>query len=205
MPIDKLMSQANSNPALTGLLGGAAGGALISAFTNKKTAGRLLKAGGLVAAGGLAWKAYQSYKSDAPTNEAAPPAALSRQEFVQAIEDDGTNVIMIRAMIAAAHADGHLSEAEREKIWKAALDNGASSADLARLADEIANPLGVEQLAAAVATMEERIDLYTVSLLIIDDTCPAGVAWLDALAQALALPKPLATALQQQTSESALA
>jgi uncharacterized membrane protein YebE (DUF533 family) len=58
----KLLS---NNSPLTGLLGGAAGGALITAFANKKSARKLLKAGGLVALGGVAWHAYRSYKDGA--------------------------------------------------------------------------------------------------------------------------------------------
>ncbi|MFT7221156.1 MAG: uncharacterized membrane protein YebE (DUF533 family) [Candidatus Azotimanducaceae bacterium] len=204
MPIEQMIKGISGSSALTGLLGGAAGGALVSAFTNKKTAGNLLKAGGLVAAGGLAWKAYQTYRSDTPTQSEQPPV-IARQEFVEAIESTESHQIIIKAMIAAAHADGHLTDQEKEKIWKSAIDAGATSSDLALLAEEIAQPWSIADLAANTKTMESRIDVYAVSQLVIDDSCVPGQTYLAQLSEALALPKPLVDALRNQTSEIALA
>ena len=69
MPIDKLVKGISGNTAVTGALSGAAGGALVSALTGNKSAKKLLKAGGLVAVGGLAWQAYQSYQSSPPPGD----------------------------------------------------------------------------------------------------------------------------------------
>ena len=63
MAINELLSGMKGNGALNGALGGVAGGALVSAFTNKKSARTLLKTGGLLAVGGVAWQAYSSYRN----------------------------------------------------------------------------------------------------------------------------------------------
>lgn len=54
MPINSLLKSDQAKNALTGFLGVATGGALVSAFTNNKSAKKLLKTGGLMALGGVA-------------------------------------------------------------------------------------------------------------------------------------------------------
>ncbi|MFT4821426.1 MAG: uncharacterized membrane protein YebE (DUF533 family), partial [Candidatus Azotimanducaceae bacterium] len=85
MPFEALLNSAQGKTALTGALSGAAGGALVSALTGNKSAKKLLKAGGLIAVGGIAMKAWQVYSgrdadpsiahAAAPTAAAAPAAA----------------------------------------------------------------------------------------------------------------------------------
>ena len=198
MPIDKLLKNPNASTALTGALTGAAGGALVSAFTNKKSAKKLLKGAGLVAVGGMAWQAYQSYRN----NNAAPKeaAAITQQEFdaVVAPQESSTAPLILQAMIAAAHADAHLTAEEQQRIWQQALDQGLPADQLDTLQQQMQTPPSMQQLIAACPDMATKIEVYTASLLALDEHCAAGSAYLQTLADALALPAPLVDTLHQQ-------
>ena len=73
MDLNKIVSSLASSGVLGGLAGGAVSGALMSNKKARKTAGTLLKVGGIAALGGLAWKAYQGYQS---SQTQAGPAAI---------------------------------------------------------------------------------------------------------------------------------
>ncbi len=202
MPLDKLLGGFDKNAALSGALGGAAGGALVSAFTNKKSAKKLLKAGGLVAVGGLAWQAYQSYRNR--QTEQVPE--LSRQRFENAADSqagDNAAGLILAAMIAAAHADEHLSEAERKQIWQQAMQLGLSAADLAELDTQMRQPLTAAEVAAAAPDMETGIELYAASVMVIEGNCESGNQYLQQLGQALQLPPGLTAALTEQSRQGA--
>ncbi|MCR9262103.1 MAG: tellurite resistance TerB family protein [Pseudomonadaceae bacterium] len=217
MPLDKLLGSVTNSPAITGALSGAAGGALVTAFTNKKSAKKLLKAGGLVAVGGLAYKAYQSYKSSQQSNPAGAAAhaleaqtlpELTRQDFADVVDAKhgaSTTGIIIQAMIAAAHADGHLSEDEQRRIWQQAVELSLPSSELAALSEQLSNPLDPAQLAALAPNMQTRIEIYTASEIVIDEHCEAGKSYLANLASQLQLPAQLVEALHLQSSQSPVA
>lgn len=241
MPIDKLLSGISSNPALSGALGGAASGALVTAMLDKKSAKTLVKAGGLVAVGGLAWSAYQSYKNGQSTAEpaatpvaapsahvdmppevaltqaaaqTAPVTSISHQEPVAqelpALQapsepDDITGALILQAMIGAAHADGQLDDHERERIWEHALAAELSNDELGALSHEIEHPTAPEQLAAQVQNMEQKIQIYAASKLVIGNGCPAGEQYLEGLIASLSLPKGLVMALNKQATVSSVA
>lgn len=203
MPIDKLLKNPNASSALTGALSGAAGGALVSAFTNKKSAKKLLKGAGLVAVGGMAWQAYKTYRN----NNTAPQeaAAITQQDFeaVVAPQANSTAPLILQAMIAAAHADAHLTAEEQQRIWQQALDQGVPADQLDTLQQQMQTPPSLDQLVAACPDMATRIEVYTASLLALDEHCPAGQGYLGALAAGLALPSPLINTLHQQCGRNA--
>lgn len=221
MPIDKMLNGLGNSGALTGALSGAAGGALVSAFTNKKSAKKLLKTGGLLAVGGLAWGAYQSYRRNqtaAPVSaaEALGPepasaidaVALEKPQFDAVVDHSSNNpgpLLVLRAMVAAAHADGHLTADEQQKIWQHALTLDLPSATLADLEKELKQPASIEALAETAPNLETKIELYTASLVVIDDTCEQGQIYLQSLAAKLQIPAPLVDALHLHASQSQIA
>ena len=212
MPIDKFLKSAGANAAFSGALGGVAGGALLSAFANKKSARKLLKTGGLVALGGAAWHAYQTYAKrngdavaaagDPGMDAADRQAALVRDEMsLQRSGEEQAARLILQAMIAAGHADGHLSELERTRIWRRAMQAHLSPAALTDLQHMLEAPVNVEQLAAQAGDLHGRIEVYTASLLAIDADCPAGAGHLAALAAALQLPGELVSALHERVQQ----
>ena len=208
MALNQLLSNMKGNSALNGALGGVAGGALVSAFTNKKSARTLLKTGGLMAMGGLAWQAYTSYRSTQHQRGAMTPADIPLQHFEAALDPQHEKPalgMVLQAMIAAAHADGHLSEKEQAQIWHRAMDVGATGAELAALTETMAYPPSLDDLVAGAGSLETRIEMYVASCLVIDDQCDQGQLYLRQFARRLQLPQPLVEALRDRATNESVA
>lgn len=208
---NKIMSSLAQSGVASGFAGGLAGGALSSALTTKKgrkTAGKLLKIGGVAAVGGLAWKAYQNYQQE--QGAAAAPstqqnyAQLSRGQFDLVEEGDkpsaSTNLLLIRAMIAAAMADGHLDATEQSRIFEQADQLGLHDAEKAVLFDELRNPRTAEVIAGDARDPALATEVYTASILAIDETSKQGRAYLWELAMRLNLPNSLVAEIHNQVS-----
>lgn len=197
MPIEKAMK----NPAITGALSGLVGGTLASALTNKKTARNLLKTGGLLAVGGVAWKAYDSYRKS--NSGAVESQSHPEEAFVETAEEYST--LIIDAMIAAAHADGRLTEAEKEGIWQEVLATNLPGHVLDQVSMRIEHPLSTAELALQANTTELKIEVYTATILMLDSDCIASNDYLDDLAALLGLPNALRQALDRSVADKAVA
>ncbi len=209
MPIDKMMKEINKNPALTGALGGAAGGVLVGALAKNKTARKVLKSGGLMAVGALGWQALQSFRGGNPESAAADQqlGQLAEKDFdlVEAETGNESVQLVIQTMIAAAYADGHFDDSEKQRIWKYALDQELGAEALASLANEINHPKSVYELAAQATCMEQKIEVYAAASMLMEAEDEAGKRFLSELEGALSLPEGLASALQAQTRQAAAA
>lgn len=98
---------------------------------------------------------------------------------------------LVRAMIAAARADGHIDEAERANIMDKvhAVDLGNEAEAFIR--NELANPVDLDDLVAAARTEEQKVELYAATRLTIDPDTRAERGYLDLLAGRLGLPDAL--------------
>jgi uncharacterized membrane protein YebE (DUF533 family) len=106
-------------------------------------------------------------------------------------------LVLIRAMIGAAKADGHIDDAERALIFdkiKAADISGEAAAFIER---ELSQPTDLDALIAAAVTEEQRVELYTASRLTIDPDSRSERGYLDLLAGRLGLPDERAGCLSQ--------
>ena len=208
MALNQLLSGMKGSSALNGALGGVAGGALVSAFTNKKSARTLLKTGGLLAVGGIAWQAYSHYRHSQQQRGAMTPPEIPRQQFDAVLNPDSERSalgLVLQAMIAAAHADQHLSDKEQTQIWQRAMDLGANGAELAALTQTMADPPTLDDLVVSADTLETRIEIYTASCMVVDDQCQQGQTYLRRLARRLQLPPPLTEVLHSQASTEPVA
>lgn len=189
-----------------GLVGGAAAGGIIALLLgNKKArkfAGKAAGYGGAAVIGGLAYQALQNWRqtpSDGghPVQAAMPemrPSPVTRQPAM----DDSFEVKVITAMIAAAKADGHIDGQEQERIF-AAVDQMALSSELKALVfDLLRKPVSAEDVSRGVESLEQKAELYMASCLAIDEDHPRERAYLDQLADALALPESLASQIGAQ-------
>lgn len=225
MDLNKIMGALGSSGVAGGLAGGVAGGALTSALMSKKGkkhAKNLLAAGGLAAVGGLAWKAYKNYQNNqsAGTTEQAPSAQtlghgesspapatwpqLEEQDFdiSDACTEGSTGLLLIRAMITAAMADGHMDGEERSAILSKMDSLGLDADEKALVVDELLHPKSVDDIVRAVVSQESAIEVYAASVLAIDERRPEAAAYLDNLAQRLSLPPLLIEALHSRVDQA---
>ena len=193
--IDQLMSSGVAG----GLAGGVAGGALANALSGKKgkkLAGSALKLGGLALVGGVAYKAWQSYRHQAgtatDTGITAPPEGSA---FLPARNDstetNALSLLIARSMIAAAKADGQIDTEESQAILNQINSLDMVAEDKAFLFEEYGRPLDIKALTAAVDTPEHAAELYAASVLMIDLPSPAERIYLDTLARELGLEAAL--------------
>jgi uncharacterized membrane protein YebE (DUF533 family) len=104
-------------------------------------------------------------------NVAQELAALGMPESsafhpVSQTEDDA--LLYLRAMVAAASADGHVDAAERARIAQGMRQAGIDDDATRWLESELAEPADVEELAAGVNTPEKAAQVYTAARLAID-------------------------------------
>ena len=192
MSLNALMKSDQVKSSLSGFLGGAAGGALVSAFTKKKSAKKLLKAGGLVTLGGVVWSAYQSYQSR--SNSSPSHTQIVKQDIAAATAERApcvSDMALFRAMAAAAFADGHIDQAESDKIWQSAVEHGLEGEALNRFAMMLKHPRSMAEVLADANDTESKLEVYAASALVIDDACASGKRYMEKLKLALDLPAPL--------------
>jgi uncharacterized membrane protein YebE (DUF533 family) len=190
---------------------GAAGGllGLLVGGKKKKKGGGLsgvLSHGGAAMLGALASQAYQSWqKGQAPAQTPAPsPQQITHvpAPFLPAAAPaaDGApfELALVRAMIAAAKADGHVDAEEQRRIFEKVGAFGLDAESKAFVFDALAAPLGVSDIAALATTPEQAAELYLASRLAMEPDGPAELAYLDALAHRLKLPAELVLHLNHQ-------
>lgn len=236
MDLSKLVGGLSKSGALSGFMGGVAGGGLTSMVASKK--GRkvgksALKVGALAAVGGLAWKAYQQYSANksAPgmqsyetippqgqavqnqgnvygsQNQSAQfdfrPAALPQQAFEEVVEENNEQgqMILMRAMIAAAYADGHIDDAERQRIFAQVESMDLSVQEKAMLFDELRKPLSLPELVQQVPNAQTGIEVYAASASAIDVSATESEAYLQSLAQQLCIPQELVQSIHEQLAQ----
>jgi uncharacterized membrane protein YebE (DUF533 family) len=227
--VDKLLGQIlNSGQGKTlagGLLVGGLAGAL-SGKTGKKVAKTALKLGGAAAVAGLAYAAYQRYRAGQPQSTvsgaprpAAPPRTVDQR--LAEIEDtidvpppgsaylpppadtaatEALSLKLIRAMIAAAKADGRVDAAESAKIFGQIDALGLDPDEKAFLLTEIAKPLSARDIAASAACPEQAAELYAVSVMAVNPHGPAERGYLAELARLMNLEPGLAQAIHDRAT-----
>jgi uncharacterized membrane protein YebE (DUF533 family) len=192
----KATQMAKDNP----LAAGALAAILLGTGTGREVAGSALKLGGLAAVAGLAYKAYQNYQSGKAPAEAAqtaegellPPPDDSSFHPEKAPQGEHEFAMMlVRAMIAAARADGHIDDEERARITEKLSLSGMNSDTQEFLANELNAPVDIDALVAAAVTDAQKVELYTASRLTIEPKTRAERGYLDLLAGRLKLPDSL--------------
>jgi uncharacterized membrane protein YebE (DUF533 family) len=98
---------------------------------------------------------------------------------------------LLRAMIAAAKADGHVDATEQANIFGEMDKLNLSADDKAFVVDELRRPLDVDAVAKCARTQEEAAEIYAASLLAVDVDNPAERGYLGMLAARLNLDDEL--------------
>ena len=191
---------------LGGLLTGAGGGAMVASVLGmllgrKGGSGQALTYGGLAALGSLAYKAYTNWQANQAAAPQAEPQTFDRLTSPQQIEEH--TQAMLKAMIAAAKADGQIDDRENQLISSELKKQGGDPAIRQWLEQELQSPLDPASVAAYASTPEMAAEMYLVSVLVVDDENPQERDYLDALARHLKLDPDLLVRLNAQIPQPA--
>lgn len=203
--LEKLKGLVRENPmAATGAAGGL-GGLVLGTKTGRAVAGSAMRIGALALIGGLAYKAFQNYQAGKPLINGFEEAHVAPQGsgFEPAAVTNETAALYIKAMIAAAAADGRIDNAEQAKIIGGLKQAGVDAEAEEFLANELNNPASVTDLAGAVTTPEEAVQLYTAARLAVEPDTRGEQQFLGALAGALGIDAKLAAHIDATTRSAA--
>ncbi|MDX9701077.1 MAG: tellurite resistance TerB family protein [Rhodocyclaceae bacterium] len=152
--------------------------------------------------GALALKALQGGLS----GNAGAVAGLQgiQQDQIQALADPRNEALMLRAMISAAKADGHVDDREMERIVGKIGTDGITAEERQFVLDELRRPLDLAALVADVPNPVVAAEVYVASLLAIDLDTPAEAAYLQQLAALLRLDAGTVTRLHELTGAPAI-
>lgn len=203
---DKLMGSGVGG----GLIGGVIGG-MLTGKGGRKLAGNVVKLGGVAAIGAIAYSAWNRHRQQqsggaVPTLHTEPVLPPADSGFLPPQGDTlagaAIGLAVIRAMIAAAKADGHINDAERERIFSQISQFGLGAEEKAFMFDEITKPLNIDAIVALGISPEISIEIYTASLLAIKVDTPAEKAYLQMLAARMGLDSSLVNEIHATVAAS---
>ncbi|MHA6691219.1 tellurite resistance TerB family protein [Devosia sp. A449] len=206
--IDQIVKALQNDPnakrtAMTGAAGLAAG-MLLSGGGLGKLAGNAAKLGAVAAVGGLAYSAWQNYQR---TQQGAPATDHGQDAFIPAAGDargqEELGKTLVRAMIAAAKADGRIDADEKEAIFGKLETMSLSPEEKAWVFDELSTPLDINAVVARADTPEHATEIYAASLVAITADTASERAYLDALASKLKLAPALVAEIHKAAGEKA--
>lgn len=214
--MNKLLNQLLGSGAAGGFAGGLAGGLASSMLTTKK--GRKLgkkaaKMGGIAAVGAMAYAAFQKYNSpkSQPQEVAGQQPAADLQPapqgsaFLPAQNDTASHhkleFTLVRAMIAAARADGVLDAQESQIIFRRIEGMELAPDERSLLIDEMGKPVDIDAIVRSAATPELAAEIYLASVMAIEVDTVAEESYLGMLAARLKLPQELVHELHTQVEE----
>jgi uncharacterized membrane protein YebE (DUF533 family) len=200
---------AQGNPLGT-LLTGAGGGALAAGTIGllmgskkaRKIGGKAVKYGGLAALGVVAYKAFSTWQQQSAS---APPSQPPRTvDRIPAPEAEFHGQAVLRALIAAAKADGHIDDRERQLIDESIAQLTDDRNVRMWIDQELRKPLDPSDIAASATTPEIAAEMYLASLLMVDEENFMERAYLDELARNLKFDPSFKLELERQARQAQL-
>jgi uncharacterized membrane protein YebE (DUF533 family) len=159
------------------------------------------RGGAMAILGSLALAALQNARAG---GQAAPGAQLAastapRPEDVAAVTSGEAEWLALRAMIAAAKADGQIDGDEMDRILGRLDADDVTEAERQSVLDEILKPLDPSDLAKDVRNPAQAAEVYAASLLAIDNDSETEREYLRNLATALRLDPGVVSFLHRTT------
>ncbi|MBN8430911.1 DUF533 domain-containing protein [Microbulbifer salipaludis] len=105
--------------------------------------------------------------------------------------------VMLKAMVAAAQADGTIDEAEQQNILQA-LDGQLDASDLEAFRHYLTQPVSMDDVVSAASDPATAFNLYLVSAMSINPDNPREKQYLDTLAEKLGVSEQAVEAIEQQ-------
>ncbi len=144
-----------------GAVGGGLIGMLMGSRKSRKVAKKMgigaLKVGGAAGLGALAYKVYNDWQSKQGVE-------TIHETFDQ--DDDRHSILILKAMIAAAKADGHVDNAEMGRIEEALDDMGADQHVRQLVRQEMNKPLDPAEIARLASSPQQASEIYLASLIV---------------------------------------
>lgn len=198
--IAKLKELIANNQLGAGAALGGLGGLILGTQTGRGLAVGAAKVGALALIGGLAYKAYQNYQAGKPliTGPHAAEAAPQGTGYEPQALTNQSATLYIRAMIAAANADGRIDSSERERIFGALKQGGLEAEAEAFIQHELGQPASIDELAEGISSQEEAVQVYTAARIAIDPDTSGESAFLAALASRLGIDRQLASMIDHE-------
>lgn len=202
---DSSTPPSSSAGGVSGMLGGdfgkgaLAGGALGLLLGKNRTTRKLATYGGLAAVGVMAYKAYGDYQKQQGAGSNVEPQTVDRLPPPQV---ELHSQAILKALVAAAKADGHIDARERQVI-EGEFSRLDSDPGLQQwLHTELERPLDPAEVARAATTPEMASEMYLASLMAADEQSFMERAYLDELARQLKLDDALKVRLEQQLKQA---
>ncbi|MGI3129195.1 tellurite resistance TerB family protein [Halopseudomonas pachastrellae] len=191
---------------LGSLLSGAGGGALAAGAVGlllgnkkaRKMGGKAVKYGGMAALGMVAFKAWQQWQQN---NANAPQGQPQTVDRLPASQQEPHSHAILRALIGAAKADGHIDDRERELIDAEVAKLTNDPQTLQWFDAELRKPLDPAEVASAAQTPEMAAEMYLASLLVVDEQSFMEKAYLQELSSQLKLDPQLMAELDKQVQQ----
>ncbi|UXJ54116.1 tellurite resistance TerB family protein [Pseudomonas citronellolis] len=192
---------------LGSLLSGAGGGALAAGALGlllgskkaRKMGGKVVTYGGLAALGVIAYKAYGNWQRQQASAPRGEPQTVDR---LPPVEAEAHSHAILRALVAAAKADGHIDARERQLIDGEIAKLTGDLELQGWLERELAKPLDPREVAGAAQSEEMAAEMYLASLLMVDEENYMERAYLDELARQLSLDPGLKAELEAQAQKA---
>ena len=178
---------------LLGGLGGMLGGTQAGGSTRARTGGTNYAA--LASLGMMAYQAYQAWQRQ---QASAPQQTLQTVDQLSGADVEAHSHAVLRALIAAAKADGRIDEKEKALISQE-IGRHTDDPDLQQWLDaQVAKPLDATDFAEYANDPAVAAEVYLASVMLVDDQQDAERNYLDELAGALGIEPELQLHLEQQ-------
>jgi uncharacterized membrane protein YebE (DUF533 family) len=193
--LGNLLSGGGRGAVATGAIG-----LLLGSKTARKMGGKIIAYGGLAALGVIAYKAFNALQQQ---NEGA---ALNRQpQTVDRLSEQEAELhsrAILRALIGAAKADGHIDDRERQLVHNE-MEKLTGDQELKMWFDqELNKPLDPAEIAQSATSPEIAAEMYLASLLMVDEQNFMERSYLDELARQMKLDPSLRAELEKQAMEA---
>jgi uncharacterized membrane protein YebE (DUF533 family) len=185
---DKMIQQLGVGAAAGGLLA-----LLVGTKSGRKILSPAIKLGSLAALGTVGYKVYQNWlEKQGLTQEG------SSIENLDGETRNARALTIVRAMIAAAKADGTIDGEERDAITAQIKASNLQEDASKVLIEEMLNPLKVQEIAAASDSPEAAVEIYLASMAIVDVDNEKDRSFLDQLAAAMQIAPDLKADIEAQ-------
>ncbi|PVZ54125.1 DUF533 domain-containing protein [Pseudomonas sp. B1(2018)] len=185
---------------LGGLLGGLLGGGSPMGDAPQSRSGGGTNYAALASLGMMAFQAYQAWQR---SQASAPQEAPRTVDLLAGPEAEEHSHAILRALIAAAKADGRIDDSEKQMI-STEIGRHTDDPQLQQwLDDEVAKPLDPNEVAQSATDPGMASEMYLASVMLVDDQQDAERNYLDELAAALQIEPELQLRLEQQAKGTA--